>query len=95
MVSDILVLQKRVLRFIHSSDKREHAIPLFVATNILPVNLLYYENLLSFMLFERGRGVREGMYWRGGVIRERVYYRGALLERRLIREWGLLERETH
>lgn len=31
--NDILVLQKRVLRFIHFSDKREHAIPLFVSTN--------------------------------------------------------------
>jgi hypothetical protein len=31
--SAILVLQKRVLRFVHFLDKREHAIPFFVATN--------------------------------------------------------------
>jgi hypothetical protein len=42
-------LQKRVLRFIHFSDKREHAIPFFVATNILPVNILFYENVLTLM----------------------------------------------
>ena len=47
--SDILVLQKRVLRFIHFLDKREHAIPFFVATNILPVNILFYENVLTLM----------------------------------------------
>ena len=40
--SNTLVLQKRVLRFIHFSDKREYAIPFFVATNILPVNILFY-----------------------------------------------------
>jgi hypothetical protein len=38
-----------VLRFIHFLDKREHAIPFFVATNILPVNILFYENVLTLM----------------------------------------------
>ena len=44
--SAILVLQKRVLRFL---DKREHAIPFFVATNILPVDILFYENVRTLM----------------------------------------------
>ena len=47
--NDILVLQKRVLRFIHFSDKRKHAIPLFVSTNILPINLLYFQHVLVLM----------------------------------------------
>ena len=47
--NDILIMQKRALRFIHFSDRQEHAIPLFVNTNILPINLLYYKKVITLM----------------------------------------------
>jgi hypothetical protein len=50
--SDILVLQKRVLRFIHFLDKREHAIPFYVATNILPVNQSYSMNSVLTLMHD-------------------------------------------
>ena len=39
-LNKILVLQKRALRLIYFINKREHAIPLFIKANILPVNML-------------------------------------------------------
>ena len=45
----ILVLQKRVLRLIFFVNKREHAIPLFVRANILPVDMLYYKSMSILM----------------------------------------------
>ena len=45
----ILTLQKRALRLIFFAGKRSHAIPLFVASNILPVNMLYFETVSSKM----------------------------------------------
>ena len=45
----ILTLQKRALRLIFFVSKRYHAIPLFVASNILPVNMLYFETVSSIM----------------------------------------------
>ena len=45
----ILTLQKRVLRLIFFSSKRSHAIPLFIASNILPVNMLYFETVSTIM----------------------------------------------
>ena len=47
--NDILKLQKRALRFIYFCDKREHAIPLFSKANTLPINLLYFEHVISLM----------------------------------------------
>ena len=44
-----LTLQKRALRLIFFSSKRSHAIPLFVASNILPVNMLYFETVSTIM----------------------------------------------
>ena len=41
----ILTLQKRALRLIFFASKRSHAIPLFVASNIVPVNMLYFETV--------------------------------------------------
>ena len=43
----ILILQKRALRLIFFINKREHAIPLFVCANILPVGMLYYKSVGS------------------------------------------------
>ena len=36
------MLQKRALRLMYFSDIRAHAIPLFVRSSILPVNMLYF-----------------------------------------------------
>ena len=45
----ILTLQKPALRLIFFSCKRSHAIPLFVASNILPINMLYFETVSTIM----------------------------------------------
>ena len=45
----ILVLQKRALRFIHFSDRKEHAILLFVENNILLINIMYFEKVLTLI----------------------------------------------
>ena len=46
----ILTLQKRALRLIFFASNRSHAIPLFVASNILPVNMLYIETVSTIIL---------------------------------------------
>ena len=48
-LNKILVLQKRVLRLIYFTDRREHAIPLFAKANILPATFLYYEAVSKLM----------------------------------------------
>ena len=45
----ILTLQKRALRLIFFSSKKSHAIPLFVASSILPINMLYFETVSTTM----------------------------------------------
>ena len=45
----ILILQERCLRFIFFSERRAHAIPLFLDTSVLPVHFLYYEAVCCFM----------------------------------------------
>ena len=45
----ILILQKRALRLIFFSSNRCHAIPLFVSSNILPVDMLYFETVSTVM----------------------------------------------
>ena len=45
----ILTLQKRALRLISFSNNRSHAIPLFIALNILPVDMLYTETVATIM----------------------------------------------
>ena len=45
----ILTLQKRALRLIFFSSKRSHAIPLFVASKILRINMLYFETVSIIM----------------------------------------------
>ena len=43
IVNKIAVLQKRVLCLIYLTDKKEHAIPLFINAKILPITILYHE----------------------------------------------------
>ena len=38
----VLELQKRVLRLIYFEDHASHAIPLFLSSKILPVQMLYF-----------------------------------------------------
>ena len=40
----ILLLQKRALRLIYFSNNSGHAIPLFLRSNILPIDMLYYKS---------------------------------------------------
>ena len=48
-LNKLLVLQKRALRFIHFAKPRDHAIPLYINTKILPNNFLYYQLLAETM----------------------------------------------
>jgi len=48
-LNKILVLQKRVLRLMFFATNREHAIPLFLASNILPINMLYFQTISVLM----------------------------------------------
>ena len=47
----ILILQKRALRLMHFFPNRDHILPLFIPSNILPINLLYFETVLIFMQY--------------------------------------------
>ena len=48
-LNKILILQKRALRTIYFTDRREHAVPLFADANILPLSFLYYESISNLM----------------------------------------------
>ena len=45
----ILVLQKRVLRLMYFSEPRAHAVPLFISSKILPLQMLYAEKVSSII----------------------------------------------
>ena len=45
----LLKLQRRAFRFIYFSNRNEHAIPLFVDANILPLIFSYYESIAKLM----------------------------------------------
>ena len=45
----IVLLQKRVLWIINFSDRRGHAILLFIDANVLPPNFLYYQTISNLM----------------------------------------------
>ena len=45
----ILLLQKRALRLIYFSNNSEHAIPLFLRSNIPPIDMLYYKSVALLM----------------------------------------------
>ena len=47
----VLKLQKRVLRLIYFEDHVSHAIPLFLSSKILPVQMLYFK-LLSTLIYD-------------------------------------------
>jgi len=51
----LLKLQKRALRFIHFSDRSQHAIPLFSDAGILPLQFSYYELTANPMFVIRHR----------------------------------------
>ena len=42
-INKILILQKRAVRFINFSHFKEHAVPLFIEADSLPVDFLHYE----------------------------------------------------
>ena len=42
-LNKILILQKRALRLMYFSDRRAQAIPLFVRSGVLPLNMLYFK----------------------------------------------------
>ena len=48
-INQILVLQKRALRLIYFATYRSHAIPLFVSSNTIPVNMLYFKSISILM----------------------------------------------
>lgn len=45
----ILILHKRALRLMYFFPNSDHILPLFISSNILPINLLYFETVLIFM----------------------------------------------
>ena len=49
LLNKVLVLQKRALRLIHFAQAREHAIPLFLKGNLLPLEFLCYEKIANLM----------------------------------------------
>ena len=44
-LNNILILQKRALRFMYFAKKNEHTIPLFINAKLLPLNFLYHKTL--------------------------------------------------
>ena len=45
----LLILQKRVLRFIYFAGRRDSAIPLFLKANIPSLNIMYFEAIANLM----------------------------------------------
>lgn len=48
-LNHLLVLQKRVLRLMNFANFRDHAIPFFINSGILPINFLYFYNIACNM----------------------------------------------
>ena len=48
-LNKILTLQKKVFRMMYVRDIREHAIPLFIDADILPVTFMYYKSVGRLM----------------------------------------------
>ena len=42
-LNKVLILQKQALQLMYFSDSRAHAIPLFVRSGVLPLNMLYFK----------------------------------------------------
>ena len=49
LLNKILILQKRVLGFIFFVNRRESAIPLFVKSNIPPLNIMYCQSVANLV----------------------------------------------
>lgn len=49
LLNKLLILQKRALKFIFFNDKRDSAIPLFVKSKVLPLNLMYCQSIANLM----------------------------------------------
>ena len=47
--SKLLRLQKRALRLMFFGDYKSHAIPLFISSNLLPLDLLYFKSVAILM----------------------------------------------
>ena len=45
----LLVLQNRVIRLINYANYKDHAIPFFIDSKILPLNFLYFYNTACLM----------------------------------------------
>ena len=56
-LTKILVLQNWALRFIFSIERCEHAVPLFIPADILPLNFLYFKSVCCLMHDLRNRKV--------------------------------------
>ena len=48
-LNKILILQKRALRLLYFADWHDHAIPLFLKANVLPIAFLYYESVSTLI----------------------------------------------
>ena len=48
-INQILVLQKRALRLIYFTSYRSHAIRLFISSNTIPINMLYFKSVSILM----------------------------------------------
>ena len=48
-IDQILVLHKRALRLIYFTSYRSHAIPLFISSNTIPINMLYFKSVSILM----------------------------------------------
>ena len=48
-ISKLLILQNRALRLMHFADKQQHAIPFFLDSNFLPIQMVYFEKIASLM----------------------------------------------
>ena len=48
-LNKLLLLQKRAFRFLNFSKPRNHVVPLFISSKILPINMLYLETMSTLM----------------------------------------------
>ena len=48
-ISKLLALQKRALRLIYFAPRDTHALPLFIKSKILPVNMIYFDTVANLM----------------------------------------------
>ena len=48
-LNKILILQERALRLLYFANLHDHAIPLFLEANVLPITFLHYESVSALM----------------------------------------------